>query len=169
MGDRLGLTIAWLTGLLILTRDLGITNDLFADGVTQVETLDKSTDEALDGAHQLPPATDAVNQGLPEVVAIIDSLTRADQTLATLGVQLAALGGTLIAVDEPLAGTISAGQAASEQASAAAEPLGGIAGSIDNANANVQTLGQKLNETLALSQTIDQKLRVALLLPRIGN
>lgn len=165
----LALTIAILTGLLILTRDLGITDAAFKDIVVQAKNLDRTTDEALDGAHQLPPATDAVNQGLPEVVGIIDSLTRANQTLATLGDQLDTLGATLTSADAPLAGTISAGQAAGGQADAAVEPLGGVAAALDDANTNAQTLDQKLDETLAFSQTIDQKLRVALLLPKIGN
>ncbi|GGO00734.1 hypothetical protein [Nocardia rhizosphaerihabitans] len=165
----LAFTIAVLTGLLIVTRDLGITSDTFADGVMQARTLDTTTDGALDGAHQLPAATEAARQGLPEVVGIIDSLTRADQTLATLGDQLAILGVTLTSADAPLVGTIAAARDAGGQAGAAADPLGAITVTLNEANANAQTLGQKLDETLVLSQMIDQKLRIALLLPKIGN
>ncbi|MCQ4118316.1 hypothetical protein [Rhodococcus tibetensis] len=165
----LAFTIAVLSGLLILTRDLGVTNDTLNDVVVQVNTLDKTTDEALDGAHQLPPAAEAARQGLPEVIGVIDSLTRANQVLGTLGDQLDTLGATLTEADAPLAGTISAGQGAGEQAGAAVVPLGGIAATLGDANVNAQALGQKLDETLTLSQTIDQKLRIALLLPKIGN
>nr|WP_271208851.1 hypothetical protein [Rhodococcus wratislaviensis] len=165
----LAFTIAVLTGLLILTRDLSITDDTFEDGVLQAQELNQTTDEALDGAHQLPPVTEAAQQGLPEVIGVIDSLTRANQVLATLGDQLDTLGATLTEADAPLAGTISAGRGAGEQAGAAVVPLAGIAATLDDANVNAQTLGQKLDETHTLSQTIDQKLRVALLLPKIGN
>ncbi|WP_327097513.1 hypothetical protein OIE68_01140 [Nocardia vinacea] len=165
----LAFTIAMLTGLLIVTRDLGITSDIFKDGVEQAQTLDKTTDKALDAARQLPPATDAAQQGLPEVVGIIDSLTSANQALATLGDQLATLDVTLTSADAPLAGTIAAGRKAGGQAGAAVDPLGGITATLNDANANAQTLGRKLDETLTLSQTIDQKLRIALLLPKIGN
>ena len=165
----LAFTIAVLSDLLILTRDLGITNDTFKNGVVQAQELDATTDAALDGAHQLPPAAEAARQGLPEVVGVIDSLTRANQVLGTLGDQLGTLGTTLPEADAPLAGTISAGRGAGGEAGAAVVPLGGIAASLDDANVNAQALGQKLDETLTLSQTIDQKLRVALLLPKVGN
>ncbi|AEF40628.1 hypothetical protein [Hoyosella subflava] len=165
----LAFTIAVLTGLLIFTRDLGVTSDLFKDGVVQAQTLDEITDDALEGVQHLSPATDAINQGLPEVIGVLDSLTRADHMLATLGEQLDTLGATLASADTPLAGTVSAGREAGSQAGAAAEPLGEIAAMLSDANTNAEALGLKLDETLGLTQTIDQKLRIALLLPKLEN
>lgn len=163
----LAFTIAALTGVLIVTRDLSITGDTFKDGVAQAQTLDSTTDRALDGAHQLPPAADSAHRSLPEVVGIIDSLTRANLTLATLGDQLGSLDTTLAAAAAPLDGTIAAARDAGKQAGAAADPLAGVTATLDAANANAQTLGQKLDRTLTLSRTIDQKLRIALVLPKL--
>lgn len=165
----LAFTIAILSGLLIATRDLGITSDTFKNGVEQARTLDETTDKALDGVHHLPAATDSAHQALPEVVGIIDSLTRADQTLGILADQLTILGATLTSADAPLAGTIAAGQEASGQAGSAVGPLHAVTATLNDANVNAQTLGQKLDQTQTLSQTIDQKLRITLLLPKIGD
>ncbi len=57
----LGFTIAMLTGILIVTRDLSISNDIFKDGVAQARMVNNTTDEALDGAAQLPPANEAIH------------------------------------------------------------------------------------------------------------
>lgn len=165
----LSFTIALLAGILILTRDLAITNDLFKDGVVQAETVDHTTDVALIATGELPPANDAINKGLPEVVGVIDSLTRADHTLGTLGDQLQALGQALVAADAPLVGIIGAGNTATDQANAAAVPAETITHTLAEANAKVATLAPLLDETLVLSETIDSKLRIALVLPKIGN
>ncbi|MFE5703129.1 hypothetical protein [Rhodococcus koreensis] len=161
-------TIALLCGILIVTRDLAITNDIFKDGVVQAQTVDKTTNDALAGAKELPPANAAINQGLPEVVGVLDSLTRADQTLGDLGTQLASLGDALKSADAPLGGIIDAGAAATDQANAAAVPAEQIVQTLGDANGKVQTLGPLLDQSLALGQEIDSKLRIALILPVIG-
>lgn len=58
----LGFTIAMLVGILIVTRDLSVSNEIFKDGVAQARTVDNTTDKALDGAAQLPPANAAIHQ-----------------------------------------------------------------------------------------------------------
>ncbi|MFE7420112.1 hypothetical protein [Rhodococcus sp. NPDC057529] len=161
-------TIALLCGILIVTRDLAITNDIFKDGVAQAQTVDKTTNDALAGAQELPPANAAINQGLPEVVGVLDSLTRADHTLGDLGTQLQALGDALTAADAPLGGIIDAGAAATDQANAAAVPAEQIVQTLADADGKVQTLGPLLDQSLALGQEIDSKLRIALILPVIG-
>lgn len=161
-------TIALLCGILIVTRDLAITNDIFKDGVVQAKMVDKTTNEALTGAKELPPANAAVNQGLPEVVGVLDSLTRADHALGELGTHLQALGDALESADAPLAGIIDAGAAATQQANAAAVPAEQIVHTLTNADAKVQALAPLLDQSLALGQEIDSKLRIALLLPVIG-
>ncbi|MHA4854821.1 hypothetical protein L1080_035705 [Rhodococcus sp. MSC1_016] len=161
-------TIALLCGILIVTRDLAITNDIFKDGVVQAKTVDKTTNEALTGAKELPPANAAINQGLPEVVGVLDSLTRADQTLGELGTQLQALGDALKAADAPLVGIIDAGSSATDQANAAAVPAEQIVHTLADADTKVQALSPLLDQSLALGQEIDSKLRIALLLPVIG-
>ena len=165
----LSFTLALLAGILILTRDLSITNDLFKDGLTQAQTVDKTTDEALVGAAQLTPANNAIHQGMPQVLGVIDSLTRADQTLGTLGDHLQALGEALKAADTPLRGIIAAGQSATDQANAAAIPAADIVHTLTEADAKTRELGPLLDQALAHGQTIDSKLRVALLLPKIAN
>ncbi|MDV7348110.1 hypothetical protein R4255_32375 [Rhodococcus oxybenzonivorans] len=161
-------TIALLCGILIVTRDLAITNDIFKDGVVQAQTVDKTTNEALTGAKELPPANAAINQGLPEVVGVLDSLTRADQTLGELGTQLASLGDALKSADAPLVGIIDAGSAATDQVNAAAVPAEQIVHTLADADTKVQTLSPLLDQSLALGQEIDSKLRIALILPVIG-
>ncbi|MFI6996544.1 hypothetical protein [Nocardia sp. NPDC050175] len=164
----LSLTVSALVGILILTRDLSITNDLFKDGVAQAKTIDHTTDDALQGVSHLGPADAAVNQGMPQVVGVIDSLTRADHTLGSLADQLQALAGALTSVDAPLAGIIQLGGSAGDQANAAADQATQIADTLGQADAQAQLLGQRLDQTLSLSATIDSKLRIALLLPKVG-
>lgn len=164
----LGFTIALLTGILIVTRDLGISNDIFKDGVVQAQTVDSTTDQALEGAQQLVPANEAIDQGLPQVVGVLDSLVRANETLGSLGTHLTDLGTALQAADAPLVGIIDAGQEATIQANAAAVPAGQIVDTLGAANAKVANLGPMLDQSLALSKEIDSKLRIALLLPKIG-
>ncbi len=131
----LGFTIAMLTGILIVTRDLSISNDIFKDGVAQARMVNNTTDEALDGAAQLPPANEAIHHGMPQVVGVIDSLTRADTTLGSLGDQLAALSIALQSADAPLQGIVAAGQSATEQANAAADPAESVAATLVAADA----------------------------------
>jgi hypothetical protein len=161
-------TIAALVGILIVTRDLAITRDIFADGLTQAQTIETTTDQALSGAAELDPARRAAQSGLPEVVGVINSLTTADHTLAQLGTSLDALARTLADADAPLVGIIEAGQSATDQANAAAEPAAAIAHTLGDADAKARALAPLLDDTLALGQTIDAKLRIALLLPKIG-
>ncbi len=161
-------TIALLCGILIVTRDLAITNDIFKDGVVQAKkTVDKTTDEALTGAKELPAANAAVNQGMPEVVGVLDSLARADQTLGELGTHLQSLGNALESSDAPLAGIIDASTAATAQANAAAVPAEQIGHTLAATDTKVQVLAMLLDETLSLGEEIDSKLRIALLLPVI--
>jgi hypothetical protein len=42
----LGFTIAMLVGILIVTRDLSVSNDIFKDGVAQARIVDQTTDKA---------------------------------------------------------------------------------------------------------------------------
>lgn len=164
----LAFTIALMCGILIVTRDLSGTNDIFKDGVVQATTVVGTTDDALAGAQQLPPANDAIDRGLPEVMGVIDSLTRADRTLGDLGTQLYELSEALSAADAPLVGIIDAGGSATEQANAAAVPAGDVVHTLAEADAKVQSLAPLLDHTLSLGQLIDSKLRIALLLPVIG-
>ncbi|TQC49655.1 hypothetical protein EEB14_08475 [Rhodococcus sp. WS4] len=165
----LGFSIAMIVGILIVTRDLSVTSDIFKDGVAQARTVDATTDQALVGAAQLPPANAAIHQGMPQVVGVIDSLSRADATLGSLGDQLQALSTALQAADPPLHGIVTAGQSATEQANAAAAPAESVAASLVDIDAKTRDLVPVLDQTLALSQTIDAKLRISLLLPVLGN
>ncbi|MBY8862002.1 hypothetical protein K7711_36385 [Nocardia sp. CA2R105] len=163
----LAFTIAALTGVLILTRDLSISNDIFKDGVSQAKTVDRTTDTALIAAGELGPADHAVTQSMPQVVGVIGSLTAADGTLDTLGTQLQSLADALKAADPPLVGIIQAGGAATVQANAAAQPAAQIVNTLSDANTKAQQLSGVLDNTLSLSRTIDSKLRVALILPKV--
>lgn len=72
---------------------------------------------------------------MPQVVGVIDSLTRADTTLGSLGDQLAALSIALQSADAPLQGIVAAGQSATEQANAAADPAESVAATLVAADA----------------------------------
>lgn len=167
-GITLSFTIALLVGVLILTRDLNTTSEIFKDGVAQARTVNNTTDQALGGAAQLPLANTAIDNSMPHVVAVLDSLTTAEGTLGTLGEQLNSLGAALTDAQAPLEGIIVAGQSASEQAQAAAVPAGNIAQTLTASDEKARTLGPLLDRTIALSSVIDSKLRIALVLPVIG-
>lgn len=162
-------TIAALTGILIVTRDLSVSSDIFKDGVAQSQIVDNTSDKALTGAGQLPPANEAIHHGMPQVVGVIDSLTRADDTLGALGDHLGALSEALRSADAPLQGIVAAVGAATDQANAAAAPTGSIADTLVQADAKARALGPLLDQSIALSNTIDSKLRVSLLFPVIEN
>lgn len=162
-------TLAVLTGILIVTRDLNESNEIFKDGVLQAQTVDNTTDRALHGAAQLPPANDAIHLSTPQVLGVIDSLVSADATLGSLAEHLSGLSEALRSADAPLQGIIAAGSAATDQATAAAVPAGVIADTLVEADAKARALGPLLDRTIALSNTIDSKLRIALLLPVVGN
>ena len=100
---------------------------------------------------------------------MLDSLTRADHTLGDLGIQLQALGDALKSADAPLGGIIDAGASATDRANAAAVPAEQIVHTLADADAKVQALAPLLDQSLAVGQTTDQKLRIALILPVIGN
>ena len=167
-GIALSATIVLLVGVLILTRDLNTTSHIFRDGVAQARIVDETTDEALDGAAELPPANTAIDSSEPEVVAILDSLTTAEATLGTLAGQLSSLGTALTDARPPLVGIVDAGRSATDQAAAAALPAANIASTLTGANDKARRLGPLLDQTAELGATIDSKLRIALLLPVVG-
>ncbi|OPX14964.1 hypothetical protein [Gordonia sp. i37] len=162
----IALTLATLIGILIVTRDLSISNDIFKDGVVQANKVDHTTDRANDGSAQLPPADDAINQGLPQVFGVIDSLNQANGTLATLATDLQSLGTALEKADPSLVSIIGSAGEATSSASGATGQVGEINTTLVGANTRVQNLGTLLDRTQELSTIIDSKLRIALLLPK---
>lgn len=162
----IALTLASLVGILILTRDLSISDAIFKDGVVQAHKVDHTTDKANNGAAQLPPADHAINQGLPQVFGVIDSLNQANTTLATLATDLQALGGALQKADPSLVSIIGSAGQATGSAGAATGQVQTINSTLGDANGRVQTLGSLLDRTQELSAIIDSKLRIALLLPK---
>lgn len=161
----LAFTLATLTGILIVTRDLAVTNDVFKEGVAQAETVDVTTNTALKAATELKPADRALREGLPQVVGVLGSLSQAEETLGSLATQLGSLGSTLAAADLPLVGIIKAGKAATVQANAAARPAETIVGTLKSARGKVRDLGPELDRTIALARIIESKLRILLMLP----
>lgn len=165
----LAFTVAVLVGILIVTRDLSITSDTFKRGVAEAEILETTTDDALAGAAQLPPASQSLRDGLPDVVAVTNSMAAAEESLGALGNQLRALGTALSTADVPLGATIGSIQTATEQTNGATTPAGNIAHTLGEAESKAQSLSALLDQTLVLGQTIDTKLRIAFLLPKFGN
>lgn len=161
----LSFTLTTLTGILIVTRDLAVTNDVFKDGVVQAEIVDSTTNKALDASNQLVPADRAIRGGLPQVVGVLGSLTKAERTLGSLAGQLDTLGQTLAAADRPLVGIIASGKAATTQANAAARPAKAVVGTLSTARSRVKALGPLLDRTISLARIIESKLRILLLLP----
>lgn len=162
------MTVALLVGLLILTRDLSISNDTFKDGVTQAAKVNGTTDEALSGADQLDPANTATRAGMPEVTGIVSSLSQANTTLGELGTKLQQLGDALTGANSSLQGIISSGDSAVGEAGRAGTSAGSIAQRLGGINNRAAEIGAELDRTRALSHTIDTKLRIALLLPTTG-
>ena len=158
-------TITTLTGILIVTRDLAVTNDVFKDGVVQAEQVDTTTNTALHAATELKPANRAIQGGLPEVVDVLGSLSKAETTLGRLADQLNTLGQTLASADKPLVSIIGSGKEAAHQANAAVAPARSIVATLRNAQRRVRALGPLLDTTITLSRNIESKLHILLFLP----
>ncbi|ROZ88050.1 hypothetical protein EEB19_22620 [Gordonia sp. OPL2] len=163
----IALTLATLVGILILTRDLNTSSEIFTDGVAQANKVNHTTDKANDGSAQLPPANQAINGGLPQVFGVIDSLNQANSTLATLATDLQSLGSALDTADPSLVRIINSAKGATGSAADATGSVNQINGTLGTANQNIRTLGALLDRTQQLSTIIDSKLRIALLLPKV--
>lgn len=160
-------SLPMLTGILVVTRDLSVTNDLFKDGVAQAEQVAATTGKALGAADQLPSADRAIGQSLPEVVDVLGSLGKAQTTLDTLGTQLDDLGKVLVGADPPLVSIIQAAKGSTEQAGAAAQPAAGITGLLEDSDEKVSVLGERLDESIVRARNIESKLRLLLLVPQL--
>ncbi|WP_182378922.1 hypothetical protein [Nocardioides sp. WS12] len=163
----LACSLVMLTGILIVTRDLAITNDIFKDGVVQAEKVNDTTDDALSAAEELPGADDALIDSMPEVTGVMGSLSNAEVTLATLADRLATLGITLQSADGPLVGIIEAGKTATHRANRAAIPVRTITGTLAGTRKTISSIGSELDRTIRLARTIESKLHLLLLLPTL--
>ncbi|MEB3371353.1 hypothetical protein [Saccharopolyspora mangrovi] len=161
-------SLPMLTGILVVTRDLAVTNDIFKDGVGQAEEVVATTGKALGAADQLPSADAATGQSLPEVVGALNSLSKAQTTLGALGGQLDTLGTVLTRADSHLVSIVEATRTSTEQAGAAAKPLEGIVGPLADSDEKVRCLAGMLDETSARAQRIESKLRILLVLPELS-
>lgn len=161
-------SLAMLVGILVVTRDLAVTNDIFKDGVAQAQKVNSTTNKAVDATGELPPADLAIRQGLPQVVGVLGSLSRADTTLGTLGGQLSQLGATLRSADPPLVGIISAVSQSTNQVAAVTRPATNINALLGQADQKVRTLGPMLDTTISEARDINSKLNILLLLPSTG-
>ncbi|MFI6953393.1 hypothetical protein ACIBJI_07945 [Nocardia sp. NPDC050408] len=164
----LAFTIAALTGILILTRDLHATRDVFARGVGEGQKIELTTDKALEGAAQLPAAVDSVTQGLPAVVGVSQSMVRADNSLAAMATNLNTLAAALGSADGPLGVVVASSTSTSNAATSAVPSVEHIAATLTATDAKAKQLSALLDQTQVLGSTIDSKLRVALLLPKVG-
>jgi hypothetical protein len=158
-------SLAMLTGVLIVTSDLAVTNNIFKDGVVQAEKVNTTTNAAVAATGQLPPADVAIHQGLPQVVGVLGSLGKAETTLGALGTQLSQLGTVLRSADSPLVGIIAAASNSTTEASAAAKPAAAINTLLTQADQKVRRLAPQLDQTIAEASTIQSKLHILLLLP----
>lgn len=158
-------TLVTLTGILIVTRDLAITNDIFKDGVVQAEKVSDTTDTALKAAKELPAADAALVNSMPEVGGVMVSLGTAEGTLARLSGRLLTLAQTLRAADKPLAGILVAGRKATERANGAAEPAAHIVRTLAGTRGTIRSIGSALDNTIALAREIESKLHILLVLP----
>lgn len=165
----LACTLITLTGILIVTRDLAVTDAIFKDGVAQAEKVNATTDDALAATGQLPGADDALVQSMPQVAGVMASLGNAEATLGSLSQKLTALGRTLASADRPLVGIIDAGQTATRRANGAAVPIRHIAGTLGSTRRTVRTIGAHLDDTIRLAREIESKLHILLMLPTLGN
>ncbi|UGT67753.1 hypothetical protein LTT66_31925 [Nocardia gipuzkoensis] len=164
----LALTVAALTGILIVTRDLHTTRDVFARGVDEGQTIEVTTDKALAGAAQLPATVDSITRGLPSVIGVSQSMARADSSLAAMATNLNTLAAALGSADGPLGAVVASSSSAGSAATAAVPPVEHISDTLSATDAKAIQLGRLLDQTQVLSSTIDSKLRVALLLPKVG-
>jgi hypothetical protein len=157
-------TVATLYGVLIVNRDLRISDKTLKDGVAQAAQIDTTSATAVSATRPLPAADRAINQGLPPVVGVLGSLSKAQNTLGALGDQLGQLGGVLASADAPLANIIAAARGATGQANGAVYPAAGVVSSLNRVNGKLQALAPLLDQTTAQTHDIDSRLRILLLL-----
>lgn len=162
----LALVLVSLTGILIVTDDLSTTRDTFVEGVGEARALERTTDEANDGADQLEPGIASIAQGVPHVAKISGAMVEANRSLEAMARSLAELAGVLGSTDEPLRDVGSLATTARQGTSAAKAPIVEITQTLNSINQKSRTLGEQLDRTAVLAYTIDSKLRIALLIPR---
>jgi hypothetical protein len=159
-------SLAMLVGILVVTRDLAVTNSTFKDGVVQAKKVNSTTDTALGAGLELPPAQQAVLDGMPEVGGVISSLGNANSTLTSLSTQLDGLGSTLASADKPLVDIIGAASSSTGIAADATTPAREIVGKLSAADQRIKQLDPMLDETLERSMRIERKLRILRALPK---
>jgi hypothetical protein len=160
-------TVATLYGVLIVNRDLRLSDKMLKDGVAQAAQIDRTSATAVNATQPLPAADRAINRGLPPVVGVLGSLGKAQNTLGALGDQLGQLGRVLASADTPLANIIASARGATSQANGAVYPAAGIVGLLDRVNGKLRALAPLLDQTTAQAHDIDSRLRILLLLPAL--
>lgn len=156
-----------LVGVLVVTSDLAVTNDVFKDGVVQAKIVNSTTDKALVAAEELPAAHQALERSMPEVTGTLGQLHRSQGTLGVLGQQLDELGIVLQSADKPLSEIIGSADKASGLAKDATVPAANIVATLGNADKNIRTLGPLLDETKQRAARIEAKLRWLRLIPKV--
>jgi methyl-accepting chemotaxis protein len=160
-------TVATLYGVLIVNRDLRISDQVLKDGVAQAAQIDSTSATAVTATHPLPAADRAVNLGVAPVLGVLGSLSKAQNTLGSLGDQLGQLGRVLASADSPLANIIAAARQSTNQANGAVYPAAGIVGLLNRVNGKLQALAPQLDQTTALANDIESRLHILLLLPAL--
>lgn len=156
-----------LVGVLVVTGDLDVTNDVFKDGVVQAKIVDATHDDALVAADELPAAKRALESSMPEVTGTLGQLGQAQSTLGTLGKQLDKLARVLASADHPLGDIIGSVEGATGFADRATPPAANIVKTLGLGNSNIKKLGPLLDETSERSARIEAKLRVLRAIPKL--
>ena len=160
------LTLFSLTAILVLTRDLAVTNDTFKAGVAEVSEVNGVTDSALEASAELPAADEAIINGLPEVAEVSTSLARTDGTLHTLSTRLDSLGVALDNTNEPLPDILHGLDESTGSTEDAIGPAARIADRVAGIEQLVRQISTKLGISYTSAKRIEAKLRVLLLVPR---
>jgi len=149
-----------LVAVLVTTRDLNHTNDIFTDGVVQAEKVNATTDIALTAGNELPTADATFQISLPQTLSVIAQLQNAEATLDGLAVQLTKGAQVLTSADAPLATIIGEVVASNSALSAVLGPFGNINNLLQGALNQVNHISGQLDSTLALSKEIESKLHI---------
>lgn len=160
-------TLGTLTGILIVTRDLAVTNDIFKEGVVEAKKVNSTTDTALEAGTELPAAQSALQEGLPHVDGTLQALERAETTLASHAVELENLANVLGEAEAPLDGIIRSVDDATGAAVEATAPARNVTDTLTAANTRIRELDGMLHETLRRSERIADRMRALQRIPTV--
>lgn len=157
----IAMVLGVVVAVLVTTRDLNTTNNIFTDGVIQAQKVNATTDIALTAGNELVPAQETFGISIPQTLSVIAELKKAQATLDGLGTQLTRAAAVLISAQAPLIFIIGEVITSFTNAEAVGPPFSNINNLLEQGNGQVGVISNQLTETTRLAREIESKLRAA--------